>query len=98
MQTGFPEVRIHRLADVSAITGHSGPTLARLERAGLFPQRIKISERSSGWRSDEVQAWIEARTAASRTPEAQARAHENPVKRTALGQAARRGRPPKARG
>ena len=61
------EVKIHRQAEVSAITGLSGPTISRRERAGLFPKRIKISERSSGWRSDEIQRWIEERTAASRT-------------------------------
>jgi len=98
MQTDFPEVRIHRLPYVSALTGQSPAQIARLERAGLFPRRIKLSERSSGWRSDEIQNWISERTAASRTPEAQAKAHENPVKRTAAtsGQAPRRGRPPKS--
>ena len=103
MQIDCSDVRIYRLAEVMDITGHSAPTIARLERAGQFPKRIKISERSSGWRSDELRSWIEERTAASRTPEGQIKAHENPVKHPphaapVSDKPRRRGRPSKANG
>lgn len=33
----------------------------RLERAGLFPKRIKLGQRRIGWDRAEVVAWIEAK-------------------------------------
>jgi prophage regulatory protein len=37
-----------------------------LEKQGKFPKRVKIGRRSF-WRSDELEQWIEERTAASRS-------------------------------
>jgi prophage regulatory protein len=46
---------------VSDITGLSRVTIWRYERAGRFPKRLKLGPNRVGWRSDEVQAWIESR-------------------------------------
>jgi prophage regulatory protein len=39
-------------------------TLWRMERAGLFPGRIKISQNRIGWIEADVDAWLEERKAA----------------------------------
>lgn len=35
--------------------------ITRLEDAGRFPKRVKLSENRCGWVLDEVQEWIEQR-------------------------------------
>jgi prophage regulatory protein len=35
--------------------------LARLERAGRFPIRIRLSENVIAWKRDEVESWLQAR-------------------------------------
>lgn len=59
MQT--PVTPILKQPEVSRLTGLSRSSIYRLEALGQFPARIKLSEASSGWRSDEVQAWIDSR-------------------------------------
>ena len=39
----------------------SRSTIWRMERAGEFPQRIRIGKRRVGWRYSEVLAWIDSR-------------------------------------
>jgi prophage regulatory protein len=51
-------LRILRRPDVEAMTGLRRTRLDELEREGKFPQRVRISERATGWRSDEVEAWV----------------------------------------
>lgn len=56
--------RLLSMRAVLALTGFKSPdTVYRLEREGKFPRHLKISERASRWREDEVTAWIEARSA-----------------------------------
>jgi prophage regulatory protein len=43
------------------LTGLSRVSIWRYERANLFPNRIKLGPNRVGWRSDEVEAWIESR-------------------------------------
>ncbi len=57
--------RLMRLPEVLQYTGLPRSTVYAMMRKG-FPKPVKLSERSSAWRSDEIQAWIEARTRASR--------------------------------
>lgn len=57
--------RILRRPEVEAMTGLRRTRLDELERQGKFPQRVRISDRATGWRSDEVEAWIEALPRAS---------------------------------
>jgi len=50
-----PILRIH---DVVAITRLSRSTIYRLIQAGRFPKPIKLTERASGWRYEEVEQWL----------------------------------------
>jgi prophage regulatory protein len=43
-----------RLKAVIELTGLCGLNIHRLEAEGTFPARVKLSERASAWRSDEV--------------------------------------------
>jgi predicted DNA-binding transcriptional regulator AlpA len=47
--------------DILNITGLSRTTLWRLERAGKFPMRLRLSANRVGWRKDEVEEWIATR-------------------------------------
>lgn len=49
--------RIMRLPEVSRLLGVSRPTIYRLIRDGKFPKPIKLGS-TSGWRSDELEAYI----------------------------------------
>lgn len=47
------------------ITSISIQHLTRLEQAGKFPKRLRLTDCQNGrvaWRLDEVEAWIEERT------------------------------------
>lgn len=57
---------ILRLPEVIRLTGLSRSSIYRLESLGQFPSRVKLSESASGWRSEEVQEWINTRPLASK--------------------------------
>lgn len=57
-------VRMMRLPVVEAVTGLSGTTIWRRERDGEFPRRRRLGAGVVAWRSDEIEAWIEALPAA----------------------------------
>lgn len=61
-------LRILRRPDVEAITGLKRTRLDDLERRGEFPKRVRISDRATGWRSDEVEAWVAALPLAETAP------------------------------
>lgn len=54
-----------RPAEADKLCGISKSTRYRLEAAGQFPKRIILTERASGYYSDEVAAWIDSRPRAS---------------------------------
>ena len=54
-------LKILRLPEVVEATGKSPTSIWRAEREGRFPRRRRIGPNAVGWRSDEIQAWIEAR-------------------------------------
>ena len=54
-------MRVLRVRDVIGLTGLSRTTVWRLERAGQFPQRIRLSGNIVGWRDEEVLHWVETR-------------------------------------
>jgi prophage regulatory protein len=54
-------IRIIKKPVVREITSLSDSTVRRLELAGDFPRRIKLSKSAVGWDEREVLAWIEAR-------------------------------------
>ena len=53
---------IERLPAVLARTGLGRSTLYALVAAGGFPPPVKLSLRAVGWRSQEVDAWLQSRT------------------------------------
>ncbi|MGO9662409.1 MAG: helix-turn-helix transcriptional regulator [Polyangia bacterium] len=55
---------IWRLPKVMAMTGLSRSTIYQLVADGSFPRAVRLSRRSVGWRSDEVERWITERVAA----------------------------------
>ena len=52
---------VMRFPRVREVTGLSRSTIWRLEHAGKFPHRIKLSTNIVGWRQDEVDAWLRGR-------------------------------------
>jgi prophage regulatory protein len=58
--------QISKLPRVKKDTTLSGSTIYRLVSEGKFPKPIKLSKRSSGWITSEVQDWIQQRINASR--------------------------------
>ena len=59
-------MRILRLPEVSQVTGLSRSTIFRLVQAGDFPSSVKLTARTIGWFSTDVEAWIAARAATSK--------------------------------
>ena len=56
-------MKIMRWREVAPIIGCSLMTIARMEKAGTFPQRIRIGNGSVGWLEHEVEAWLAGRMA-----------------------------------
>lgn len=54
--------RFVREAECKQITGLSRTRRWELEKAGLFPKRVKLSERAIAWRLTALMAWIEERS------------------------------------
>ena len=60
MKTQAPLPRVMRLPAVIRETGLSRPTIYNRVKAGTFPAPRALGEKSSGWRGEEVQAWIDS--------------------------------------
>jgi len=58
-------MEILREPEVERRTGLSRSTLRRKEHNGTFPERVQLGENSVGWRSDEVESWLQMRPRAS---------------------------------
>lgn len=61
----FPRrrVRLIRFSELKKRVPLSRTTVWRLVRAGTFPKPIKLAANVSAWREDEIDAWIELRSA-----------------------------------
>ncbi len=57
------KLKILRMPAVLELTGLSRPTVERWVRAGRFPAPLKLGERAIGWRLDEIERWLNSRTA-----------------------------------
>ena len=57
-------VRYLRAPEVVQRVGLSETTIWRKEKQGDFPRRRRLSGNIVGWRSDEIEEWIESRPAA----------------------------------
>ena len=63
MTTGTASLRIIRGKECDRLTGTHASQRYRLEAAGQFPRRVKISEKAVGWIEGEVVAWVKGRMA-----------------------------------
>jgi prophage regulatory protein len=57
----WDNANIVRPRDLPDLTGLSRTTIWRLERAGLFPQRIRLSAGAVGYRISEIRVWADTR-------------------------------------
>lgn len=57
--TGF----IRQAQLVPAVVPFSGSTLWRKVKAGEFPRPVKLSERVTAWRIEDVRQWLDERVA-----------------------------------
>ena len=53
------DYRILRRTEVLFITGLATSTLYAKMRAGEFPSAIKLGRRAVGWKSTDIEAWIQ---------------------------------------
>jgi prophage regulatory protein len=53
--------RILRRKEVCHQTGLSYSTVDRLEKAGKFPRRLRLSTQAVGWELGQVEEWIASR-------------------------------------
>ena len=53
--------RIVREPESTQVTGLSRSRRYELAKAGLFPKKIRLSDRASGYRLSELEAWLESR-------------------------------------
>ena len=51
------------------LVGISRATQWRMERAGLFPVRVKVGKLSVGWHLSEVEEWLKVRERVPATPQ-----------------------------
>lgn len=54
-------LRLIRMKELKSFVGLGHAHIYVLIAANKFPKPVQISRRAVGWRSDEVQEWIEAR-------------------------------------
>ncbi len=54
--------KIIRRPRVKELSGLSTSTIDRHEKAGHFPQRVRLGMNSIGWYEDEVLEWVASRT------------------------------------
>jgi len=59
------QLRILRRPEVEKICGLGHSRIHQLEAQGLFPRRVRISNRAVGWRSDEIEDWLASRPRAT---------------------------------
>lgn len=53
--------RLMRLPEVISVVGISKAQIYKLIARGEFPKQRQLTERTSAWRSDEIDQWIESR-------------------------------------
>ncbi len=52
--------RLLRISEVVKTTGMGRSTVYRLVKENKFPRPVRLGARSSAWREDEVQAWMDS--------------------------------------
>lgn len=61
LQTALAILRRHQ---VEALTGLSRSAIYALMARGQFPKPVKLTAKAVGWRSDVIEAWLQAREVA----------------------------------
>jgi prophage regulatory protein len=56
--------RVLRIAEVEAVTGRARSQIYAGINAGEFPEPVPLGQRSVGWLSDEIEAWVAERITA----------------------------------
>ena len=56
----LPQEGFTRLPVIALLLGVSASTIWRLVRNGKFPKPVKLTEKVTAWKCEEVRAWIEA--------------------------------------
>ena len=54
-------LKIHRIKEVCEISGLRPSSVYKQIRLGLFPAGIKITNRSTGWSSEQLEAWLRSK-------------------------------------
>lgn len=57
-ETNLPEIGFIREADLRKIVPIGATTLWRWVREGKFPKPVKLSERVTAWRAEDVREWL----------------------------------------
>lgn len=60
-----PRAQIERRPQVEARTGLTRSAIYALMAVNDFPRPVKLSAKAVGWRSEQVDAWIESRKVAA---------------------------------
>ena len=68
------EKRALKLEEVIGLISLSSATIYRMMSRGEFPRPVQLSERRTGWRSDEIEEWLASRPHTA--PESPGRAKE----------------------
>jgi len=55
------EVRILKRPEVTIKTGLQQSTIYKLMASGDFPKQIKLTSKSVGWSSKDINSWIESK-------------------------------------
>jgi prophage regulatory protein len=71
MPDAAPSLRILRGHEVEHLTGVGEGARNRMEAAGQFPRRVKITDKAVGWIEGEILAWVKGRMALRDELEAQ---------------------------
>ena len=56
-------MRIMRLEEVMSVTGFKRSSVYKYVALGLFPKPVRLTGKSVGWVSVEIEDWIKARIA-----------------------------------
>lgn len=59
---------ILRLPDVIIKTGLSRSSIYNSIKSGNFPDRVSLGPRATGWRSTDIDEWIESRISVNNPP------------------------------
>ena len=54
-------LKFHRIREVSDITGLKPSTIYKNVRLGLFPRGVKLTKRSTGWSSQQLDDWMHSK-------------------------------------